>query len=158
MLVAQLCLTLCDPMDCSPQGSSVHEIFQARILEWVAISFSRGSSQSRDRTPVSCTAGRFFTDWATREAKPREWTSININVNFVRRQRSCKSKWRQSWWYIRFLNFTHNITTILKKIVALIFDIFRKVEWSKHACLLFFFSFLPTCEWCVYVWGVLAGL
>ena len=45
MLVAQSYLTLCDPMDCSPLGSSVHEIFQARILEWVAISFSRGSSQ-----------------------------------------------------------------------------------------------------------------
>ena len=46
----------------------VHEIFQARILEWVAIAFSRGSSQPRDGTRVSCTAGRFFTDWATREA------------------------------------------------------------------------------------------
>ena len=68
MLVAQLCLTLCNPMDCSPPGSSVHEIFQARILEWVAIYFSRGSSQPRDRTWVSCTAGRFFTDWAIREA------------------------------------------------------------------------------------------
>ena len=52
----------CDPMDCSPPGSSVLEIFQARILEWVAISFSRGSSQPRDRTRVSCTAGKFFTD------------------------------------------------------------------------------------------------
>ena len=60
--VAQLCPTLCNPMDCSPAGSSVHEIFQARILEWVAISFSRGSSQPRDRTWVSCTAGRSFTD------------------------------------------------------------------------------------------------
>ena len=68
MLVTQSCPTLCDPMDCSPPGSSVHGIFQARILEWVAISFSRGSSQPRDGTQVSCTAGRFFTDWATREA------------------------------------------------------------------------------------------
>ena len=55
-------------MNCSPPGSSVHGIFQARILEWVAISFSRGSSQPRDRTRVSCTAGRFSADWATREA------------------------------------------------------------------------------------------
>ena len=46
--VAQLCLTLCDPLDCSPPGSSVHGIFQAGILEWVAISFSRGSSGPRD--------------------------------------------------------------------------------------------------------------
>ena len=52
------CPTLCDPMDCSPPGSSVHGILQARILEWVAISFSRGSSQPRDRTWVSCIAGR----------------------------------------------------------------------------------------------------
>ena len=55
-------------MDCSPRGSSVHGILQARILEWIAISPSRGSSQPRDRTGISCTAGRFFTDWATREA------------------------------------------------------------------------------------------
>ena len=48
LLVAQLCLTLCDPVDCSPPGSSVHGIAQARILEWVAISFSRGSSQLRN--------------------------------------------------------------------------------------------------------------
>ena len=52
----------CDPMDCSPSGSSVHGILQARILEWVAISFSRVSSQPRNRTQVSCIAGRFFTD------------------------------------------------------------------------------------------------
>ena len=54
-------LNLCNAMDCSPPGSSVHGISQARILEWVAISFSRGSSQPRDLTHVSCLAGRFFT-------------------------------------------------------------------------------------------------
>ena len=59
---------LCEPMDCSLPGSSVHGIFQARVLEWVAISFSRGSSQPRDRTWVSHTAGRHLTVWATREA------------------------------------------------------------------------------------------
>ena len=56
--VSQSCLTLCDAMDCSPPGSSVYGILQARILEWVVISFSRGSSQPRDRTQVSCIAGR----------------------------------------------------------------------------------------------------
>ena len=56
-------------MDRSPPGSSVHGIFQARVLEWVVISFSRGSSQPRDRTWVSHIAGRHFTIWATREAK-----------------------------------------------------------------------------------------
>ena len=55
--VAQSCPTLCDPMDCSPPGSSVHGIFQARILEWVATSFFRESSQTRNQTHVSCFAG-----------------------------------------------------------------------------------------------------
>ena len=58
---AQSCLTLCNPMDCSLLGSSVHGIFQARILEWVAIPFSRGSSQLRSQSRVSCVAGGFFT-------------------------------------------------------------------------------------------------
>ena len=52
--IAQSCLILCDPMDCSLPGSSGHGIFQGRILEWVAISFSKGSSWPRDQTPVSC--------------------------------------------------------------------------------------------------------
>ena len=65
--VAQSCPTLWDPMDCSLPGSSVPGILQAGILEWVAISFSRRSSQPRDRTWVSHIAGRRFTIWATRE-------------------------------------------------------------------------------------------
>ena len=67
VLAPQSCVTVCDPVDCRPPGSSVHGILQARILEWVAISFSRGSSQPSDWTQVSCTAGRFFTIWATKE-------------------------------------------------------------------------------------------
>ena len=63
--VAQSCATLCDPMDCSPPDSSVHGIFQARVLEWGAVSFFRGSSQPRDRTLI-CVSGRCFTLWATR--------------------------------------------------------------------------------------------
>ena len=58
-LIAWSCPTLCDPMDCSPSGSSVHGILQARILEWVAMPSCRASSQPRDQTQVSCTAGRF---------------------------------------------------------------------------------------------------
>ena len=70
LLVAQLCPTLCNPMDCSPPGSSVHgACLEARILEWVAISFSRGSSQPRDRTQDSRITGRHFNLWATREAR-----------------------------------------------------------------------------------------
>ena len=74
LVSAQSCLTLCDPMDCSLPGFSVHEIFQARVLEWVAISFSRGSSWPRDWTQVSCIAGWRFTLWATRE-RPRICTT-----------------------------------------------------------------------------------
>ena len=62
--VAQSCLILCYPVDYTVNG-----ILQARILEWVAFPFSRGSSQTRDQTQVSCIAGRFFTTWATRKAR-----------------------------------------------------------------------------------------
>ena len=68
--VAQLCPTLCDPKDVT-----VHGILQARILGWVAFPFSRGSSQTRDRTQVSHIAGRFFTSWATREAQAQQLVS-----------------------------------------------------------------------------------
>ena len=68
MLVTELCQTLCHLMAFSLPGSSVLGIHQARILEWVAISFSRGSSQLRDWIRVSHVASRFFTIWATREA------------------------------------------------------------------------------------------
>ena len=83
---------LCDPVDCSLPGSSIHGIFQAFVLEWAAISFSRGSSQSRDWTRVSCIVDRRFTVWATREARwhpksppkgqyePRLIVTINKNL------------------------------------------------------------------------------
>ena len=57
------------PIDCIPRGSSVHGTLQARILGWVSMSSSRVSSQARDPTQVSCVAGEFFTNWATREAR-----------------------------------------------------------------------------------------
>ena len=60
VLVAQSCLTLCNSMECSPPGSSLHGILQPRILEWVAIPFSTGSSQPRNQTGVFCIAGGFF--------------------------------------------------------------------------------------------------
>ena len=67
VLVTQSCLTLCDPVDSSLAGSSVHGIFQAKILQWVAIPFSWGSSQLRDQTWIPHIASRFFTIWATRK-------------------------------------------------------------------------------------------
>ena len=82
--VAQSCLTLCDPMDCSSTGSSVHRILQARILEWVAISFSRGSSQPRDRTQGCCIAGRCFNLWATREPLLKKKVTSNLIITPVK--------------------------------------------------------------------------
>ena len=80
--VTQSCVTLCDPMDCTVPG-----ILQARILEWVAIPFSRESSQAKDRTHVSRIAGRFFTSQATREA-----LLLSAEWNFVR---------SAPWWHHR---------------------------------------------------------
>ena len=78
MLVIQSCLTLCDPMD-----SSVHGILQARILEWVTIPFSRGSSQLRDWTSVFHIAGRFFTVWAIREKSMDQCYILLGNIPFL---------------------------------------------------------------------------
>ena len=72
---------LCDPMDCSLPGSSLHGILQERGLEWVAISFSRGSSRPRDRTPVSHIPGRCFNFWATREALDSILKSRDITLS-----------------------------------------------------------------------------
>ena len=93
-------VSLCDPMDCSPPGSSVHEVFQARILERVAISFSMGSSQSRDQTQVSCIAGRFFTIWATREALLTRvftiWAISKTHMGLLHVVSAMASHWRAS--------------------------------------------------------------
>ena len=83
VLTAQSCLTLCDPMGCSPPVSSVHGILQARIQEWVAISFSKGSSWPRGRTWISRIAGRFFTIWATSKAQLRDISDVIFNKKFL---------------------------------------------------------------------------
>ena len=94
--VAKSCPTLHDPMDCSRPSSSVHGVLQARTLEWVANSFSRGSSRSRDPTSVSCTVGRFFTIWATREAssdlKPHKFWSSSVG------RKSGLASWVHPFW------------------------------------------------------------
>ena len=90
-LVAQLCLPLWNPMGCSPQGSSVHGISQTTILEWVAISFSRGSSWPRDQTQISSIAGRFFTTEPlgkplcdTNSSKNSEQKTREVNFNLIK--------------------------------------------------------------------------
>ena len=80
-LVIQSCPTLCDSVDCSPLGSSVHRILQARILEWVAISFSRRSSQPRDQTHISCVS--FFADRFTRRAIREAHISYTLTLIFL---------------------------------------------------------------------------
>ena len=82
--VAQSCLALCNSMDCSLPDSTVHVILQARILEWVAITFSSGSSWPRDWTWVSRTAGRLSTIWATREAI--RYTQLNAEFQRLARR------------------------------------------------------------------------
>ena len=95
-LLAQSYPALCDPMDCSLPGSSVHGILQARILEWVAISSFRGSSRPRDQTQVSCIAGRFFTIWATKEA---EEDKCNSNLKNNTRGFSLQPSGSPNWYF-----------------------------------------------------------
>ena len=82
---AQSCLTLLDPMDCSPPGSSVHGILQARILEWVAIPFSRRSSQPRDQTQVSRI---YFYCWVIFHYRDEPYSSIHLGPIFL----TCKGR------------------------------------------------------------------
>ena len=104
-LDAKLSPTLCDPMDYSPPGSSVHGISQERTLERVAISFSKKSSQPRGQNKVSCIAGGFFTDWPTKESliirELQIKTTVRYYVTLVRMaiiKKSTNHKcWRGCW-------------------------------------------------------------
>ena len=115
------------PMDCSPQAPLSMRILQARILKWVTMPFSRGSSQPRNRTQVSCIAGSFFTVWATREAcslwplkrpqfeffitlilSPISYfssrsfsflTSLQRSITIVSTESKCFCSWEIRWWY-----------------------------------------------------------
>ena len=129
MLVTQSYPTLSDPMD-----SPVHEIFQASILEWGAISFSMESSQLRDQAHVSCTAGRFFIDWATREAQTSgrtdKWSHLGLEF---------------SWWDVLklliqspHLLYVSQIFLFLLESISIIFALYISFRLSKLlACLLY---------------------
>ena len=110
---AQACPTLCDPVDCNLPGSSIHGILQARVLEWGAISFSRGSSWPRDWTRVSRLAGRCFNLWATREiwtiklsTKELMFLNCGVGEETLESPLDCKEiqpiypKGNQSWIFI----------------------------------------------------------
>ena len=97
VIVAQSFPTLWDPMDCSPPGFSVHGILHTRILEWVAIHFSRGSSQPRDQTRVSCIAGRFFTIWTTRDAPINSNRQIpDLKIQSAGNRKNHHHKWKNN--------------------------------------------------------------
>ena len=118
VLVTQLCPNLCDPVDCSPAGSSVYGILQARMLEWVAIPFSRGSSQPRDRTWVSWITG-FFTIWATREAN-----LLPYALNRGGKKSTLPNKANPTLFF-------------LVPVLALVFDIHASLSASSFFALLF---------------------
>ena len=114
---AQLCLTLCNPMDCSPPGSSVHGISQARILEWVAISFSREYSLPRDRTHISCIsalADRFFT------TMPLGRCLLLHNLRHI-------SLVYITVWSFKVIKFLHSISNAEKFLLT--------VQFSSYKCL-----------------------
>ena len=92
-MFTQSCPTLCGPMNCSPPGSSVHGIFLARILEWIAISFSRGSSWPRDQTQVSHIAGRFFTVWVINKKTVQK----NLLRTWVSRLKGPSNAQKKGW-------------------------------------------------------------
>ena len=116
--VSQSYLTLCNPMDCSLPGSSTRGILQARILEWVAFPFFRRSSWPKDWTQVSCTKGRFFTIWATREAYHLTLSKYKYNL-FITRKKGGSGFWSTlSRCYHKFiLFFSHLIYHILLQIL-----------------------------------------
>ena len=95
--VAQSCPTLCDPMDYSLPGSSVHGIFQAIVLEWIAISFSRGSSRPRNWTPVSCIVDRHSTVWATGKSQTSVWDEGNCVVVWAFFDIAFLWDWNENW-------------------------------------------------------------
>ena len=126
-LVPKSYLTLCDPRDYSLPGSSVHGILQARILEWVTISFSRWSSQPRNRTPVSSIAGGFFANWTMRGAGAVRCNSLHFSIlqeNFQKRSLYCftgyvillKYLWKYNKRLILF-EFQERINDIIQGVI-----------------------------------------
>ena len=111
--VTQSCRTLRDPTDCSPPGSSVHGILQARILEWVVIPFPRGSTPPRGQTLVSCIAGGFFTVWATE--RPSSWAKFYL---YPKKFLSTSAKYLQRKHLSDFTLITHpNIISLIAQLL-----------------------------------------
>ena len=140
--VTQSCLTFCDPLDCT-----VHGILQARILEWVTSPFSRGSSQPRDRTQVSCIAGGFFTSWATREAQKYWSGSLSLLQRIFPTQ---ELKWGLLLcrWILYQLSYQGS-PKALKLYIRKIMQVNYSIAWGRNftVCLKSYLEYL----WLLYV-------
>ena len=124
--VAQSCLTLCDPLNCSLPSSSVDGILQARILEWVAVPFSRGFSQPRDETQVSCIAGRFLPTEPPGKAK-----NIRVGSLFLLHGIFSTQESNQGFLHCRqiFYQLSYQILSHSKEI-----SMVTKTEGKKRLC------------------------
>ena len=136
VVITQSFLTLCNPMNCSPPGSSAHGIFQARILEGVAIPVSRGSARPRGRAWVFFIAGRFFTNWATREAPCRgiyrkheltvsPWTNYlaSLSHSFLFRLILAFWSWHQDERSLSIWNTWHGAQCLVEELLMVIVTI-----------------------------------
>ena len=152
--VAQLCLTLCEHMD-----YTVHGIYLARILKWVAFPFSRGSSQPRDRTQVFHITGRFFTSWATREAHlvhccipnySNSASSINTGWKY-----ECSPSWVEHICFpLLFRGWTVSFHCLLLTYLPLSISTPFGVHFGIYLafsvlCWPFWFSLVILCHWCL---------
>ena len=149
VLVAQSCSTLCNPMDCSPPGSSVHGLLWERILEWGTIPFSSGSFQPRDQTRVSCIAGRFFIIWScpaisllgilperNENIHPHKDWYAKVHSNIILNRQKWKQlkhastgEWINEMWYV----YTNRIcySTIKRNVLIMCYDMDK--HWTHYA-------------------------
>ena len=146
--VSQSCLTLCESTDWSLSGSSVHGILQARILEWVAYPFSRGSSWLRNGTEVSCITGRFFTSWATRDAPIvlTLWTFVSkvtsLLFNMLSRFGGLFRISLSYWVSFVSLYLSSNLSSFLHHQIYWHRDVCNIPHYSFNVCILFSMTFL----------------
>ena len=152
--VVQSCLTLCDPMDCSLPGSSVRGIFQARVLEWVAVSFSRRSSQPRDRTQVSRIAGRRFTIWATREDSSLSYMAF-IMLRHVSSTPLLRIIINGCWILLNALSVSVKMIIFLFFILLIWWITLTDLWMLKYSCIP---AVNSTCSWCMGPFNVFLNL
>ena len=169
MLITQLCPTLFDPMDCISPGSSVHGVLQARILDWVAIPFSRGSSLPRDQTQVSWIAGGFFTIWAIiwkpkgfqREARWKHWLSSLVGstvhgifqarmMEWVAISSSRESSWPRDQTHVSCIPCVGR--QILYHCCILLIRKGEKTAWRQRQRTCLVVQWIRLCLWSLILW------